>query len=307
MNSIFELNLESMTERLLNLILLKSSADEARDKYIDYIQRNNAILKIFSQIKLINCLQFEFINNDVLKTRLDTMFTTDAYTTLVLTSSQAIEAIRALEEISYMASDSLIDVYCVGEETKAAFQALIESKLTYLKPRIGQIITPSQFNRRQNSLELANLILNHYKNTRFCAFFPCSSIRKPDLVDALQDAGLKVDELFVYNTCKSAEGLVELKTFLFDLNTVSSPCLNLIALFSPSCVDAFFYLYSNDQHAIARLSLCFISIGPSTARRFADCCQSNDNFQNFQNIELDEPSPVDLWKKSLNLSENLKF
>jgi uroporphyrinogen-III synthase len=295
--------MECTSGRLLNLILMKSSVDEARDKYVDFIQANNAHLKILNQIKLINCLEFEFIAIDTLKAKLDLMFTTDAYTTLVLTSGQAIEAMKNLDEIasSPKGPDSLVDVYCVGEQTKAAFETLIDQKFPYLKYSIGRIVTPGQFNRKQNGLELAKQVLDDYKSTRFSAFFPCSSIRKPDLVDLLHEANYKVDELFVYKTCKSVKGLIELKTFLLN---VDDKCVNLVAFFSPSCVNAFFDLFSDEQMPILRLKFFFINIGPSTSSRFVDCIESDQKFKSFRHTELDEPTPAELLKKVLLISES---
>jgi uroporphyrinogen-III synthase len=295
---------------LHSLVLLKSSSDEAKDKYIDYIQANNNNCKILDTIKLINFLDFEFINIDRLKVKIEMMFRAHAYTALILTSKQAIEALKILDNIDFdESSTSSIDVYCVGDETKASFLSLIDTRFPYLRSLIGQVITPSQFNRKQNSLELAKIIVeNHKQNTRFRAFTPCSSIRKPDLNEFLCNAHFETDELFVYKTRASKKGLVELKNFILHVCDVDDRLVNLlVALFSPSCVDAYFDLCSTDNQvllAVVRLKLCFVTIGPSTTRRFVELSQTNENFKHFKYIELDEPTPIDLWKKVLFLHDN---
>ncbi len=119
------------------------------------------------------------------------------------------------------------------------------------------------------------------------ALYPCSSIRKDDLSNALVKANVSFDELNVYRTSYSQPGLARLKSILSN-ELISKQNIICLVFFSPSCVEAVFNNLGSD--CVAEIILTnkecfkFISIGPSTGCKLAEYVDRGF-------YELNEPSP----------------
>jgi uroporphyrinogen-III synthase len=249
----------------LNVFLLKS-IDE-NDKYIDYLSSSRSI----NEIKVINLLEFKFINLKLFEKKLNDFLNKRLYSCLILTSRQIVEAMKLIELKIESKEDKFI-IYCVGEQTAQTFRNYLLDKhqSQYFDIRIPLV--------KQNANELANLIINENEGP-FNALYPCSSIRKDDLIVKLTDANLSIDELKVYETIASENGIKSL--FLIDY-TIKQNCF---VFFSPSCVQS---VLENEQLREKFSNNIIISIGPSTSHKLKSFLK-NINF-----IEMTEPSPKGL-------------
>lgn len=203
-------------------------------------------------------------------------------------------------------------VYCVGDSTENRFRNLIQV-LKLINPDIDKhllIRTPSKLNNnesnkgehKQNALELSKLVINDFESIQLgnkgpgfkYALYPCSSIRKDDLSNELKNSNVSYDELNVYKTVHSEQGLNELELKLrTDLADDSSR--NCLVFFSPSGCDAVFSFPSLNNLILSNLDrFKFVSVGPSTSSKLKQFI-SQELF-----IQLDEPSPKSLFEKLSN-------
>ena len=276
----------------LVIYLLKSSDEtNSKDKYVEYIENVKSSNFIINQIKLINLLEFKFINLTKFEEKLNEFFNQKItkYSCLIISSRQIIEAMK-LVKLNIELDPNFIRrycIYCVGEQTSAQLKSFLFTKYSILS-NLVDIKIPST---KQNANELANLIVNENK-LNFNAFFPCSSIRKDDLIIKLKEADLNIDELLVYETVTSENGINTLITILKENNKVQSTITNCFVLFSPSCVQSIFEKSKELKENLYKMNPhfnWFISIGPSTSSKLSDCL--NDFNQVFNHIEMSEPSP----------------
>ena len=124
------------------------------------------------------------------------------------------------------------------------------------------------------------------------AFYPCSSIRKDDLVVALKENGVDCTEVNAYCTSTNEASMRELVQCLNAIEHTSA--FWVLVFFSPSGVDA--VLSSAECSAMlvadkARFRL--ISIGPSTTHKL----ESTLFGPIYRVYELEKPSPQNLLKK----------
>lgn len=312
-----------------NLLLLKTSDStqtNVNDRYIDFIQSKKC--PSINRIDQINLLRFEFINSDILNSKLtDPLLSNNfnSFKSLILTSRQTVESIeKALEphfkEVNSNQTeiiefeenienhkDKLI-VYCVGDATVNRFKNLVKNlKILnkYLDKHLiirtcSQDKSTDSNKHKQNAKELAKLIINDFNSIKLensnshkfvYSFYPCSSIRKDDLSNELNKANVSFEELHAYRTTHSPEGLNELKLKL-ESNLSNREEDNLLVFFSPSGCEAVFgeqNISSLIRENSARFK--FISIGPSTSSKLKEFVAIDFI------IELAEPSPQALFEK----------
>lgn len=276
----------------LKVILFKTNDKSAeKDRYVEFLRDETHLIESVHQI---NLLHIELINVDELAAKLKLLFNTNAYKILIVTSKQTVEAFEnALKQVdSFNRQDKLV-VYCVGEATAAKFRQLIAKfdKLSRVNIEIKQTKT-SDDQHTQNARQLAKLIIDDYtkeadKHEAY-AFYPCSSIRKDDLIQELTHASISFDELNVYKTAHSEKGLSEFSNLIRTFSNEQIVCL---VFFSPSGVESLFNNYEKELLVTDNIKL--ISIGPSTTKSL--------NKLNLKSYELSSPSPQSL----LNILKSL--
>lgn len=332
----------------LEVVLLKSvdestsSSSSCKDKYADYIETNSKISTIsVNSVQLVNILEFNFINLEQFKYKLIDFFNHRKYTCLVITSRQVIEAIKKIDlNIDFKNNNNKygkLVVYCVGQQTSNSLKAYFLSKLnnnedndcnkeTLLNEFID-IRVPLE-STKQNATELANLIVNNHQvsdgdggDNAFNALFPCSTIRKDDLIVKLKSFNLNLDELHVYETITSSNGLSQLNDYLSQ--TQKNLFINCWVFFSPSCVKSLFMQsiadnnhsqlpihYSGNDNGFYNQSLnellikffeksnskfnYFISFGPSTNVTLNEYLNKFQLNNQINVLQMSEPSPKSL-------------
>ena len=270
----------------LDIYLLKSIDETANseDKYVDYLLESK--LMMINETKLVNVLEFKFINLADFQKNLNRFFNNKnneeiSYSCLIVTSRQVVEAMKLIDlkiEIDETMGKMEFLIYCVGEQTRIQLKSFLLSKFPMFE-KYFDIRIPSV---RQNANELANLIV--MENRGPCrAFYPCSSIRKDDLIMKLKEARLEVDELKLYETIASKTATNYLLKCLNEKNRFFTfPLINCFVLFSPSCVQSAFEC-DELREKLTNDSNYFITIGPSTSSKLK---AFHHNF-----VEMNEPSP----------------
>jgi uroporphyrinogen-III synthase len=274
----------------LQLYLLKSTDETSnKDKYIDYIE-HNTILPI-NEIKIINLLDFKFINLIDFEQKINDFFNPKStkYSCLIITSRQIVEAMKLIDFKFFIESNSKkYKIYCVGEQTSKQLKMFLNEKSCILESLVDIKIPVV----KQNASELANLIINE-NISGFNALFPCSAIRKDDLILKLNEAKMSVDEITLYETITSENGIKEL--IKECLRIEDSETVNCFVLFSPSCVQSIFDKSVEIKDILFNKKFdfnYFITIGPSTSAKLINYL--NDFNQIFNYIEMSEPSPKGL-------------
>lgn len=285
----------------MNLVLLKTNdlADEP-DRYVEYFTKAKTKTRKIASIKQINLLEFNFINQTDFKVKVGNCFCGLKYSSLIVTSKQTIKALRGLDSIESNTNlDNKLIVYSVGNQTSKLFQELIDSKFPYLNDKF-EIRSPSDKGRKQCAEELAKLIVedNINEKNKFYGFYPCSSIRGDTLSKILNENSLFIDELFIYETIPSNEGIRNLKECLEQVRV--NDIYSLI-FFSPSIVEVAFENCLNKLDFDAKFGNHghLVSIGPSTTRKlefFTQKLKLNPII-----IETSEPTPEALEKTLISI------
>jgi uroporphyrinogen-III synthase len=165
------------------------------------------------------------------------------YDAIALTSANAASSFlsRAAERGRINAAWDAIPVYVVGSKTGRAVE----------KYGLRCIAAPDA----DDAAGLADyLVKQHGGGTRF--LFPKGNLTRTTLIDALTNAGLAIDAVDVYRTV-AAETLSPLDSALFH----GERPVDVVTLFSPSGVDAFFDAAGVDMHG----DCVFAAIGQTTA------------------------------------------
>ena len=275
-----------------NVYLLKSADETAKDKYVEYLSSSSNKSHMINEIKLVNLLEFKFVNLKLFEKKLNDFFNKRVYSCLIITSRQIVEAMRLVDLKADKGDEEKFLVYCVGEQTAFNFRDFLLNKHPLLVNSVD-IRIPIV---KQSANELANLILKENSDSgSFYALYPCSSIRKEDLIVKLTESKLKIDELTLYETTTSENGIKSL--LLIDFSNKQ----NCFVFFSPSCVQSVFENEHLKEKLLETTSYYFIvSIGPSTSLKIKSILH-NENF-----IEMNEPSPKGLVD-SLQIIYNKQF
>ncbi len=146
-------------------------------------------------------------------------------TTVVFTSGNAVEAVAAALE----GHQPEWEIFCLGRST-------LDLVTRYFGPeRIGGFA--------DNALELAEAIIVTSDATEVIFF--CGDLRRPELTNSLQQKGIEINEIVVYQTVLVPKKLVK--------------HYDGVLFFSPSAVNSFFELNKAGERTI------FFAIGKTTA------------------------------------------
>lgn len=325
-----KMNLNNQEIPKFDVFLLKTndSLTSNDDRYANHLIN----IECVNKAENINLLSFENCNLDELRKKLWPILVekdfnnnlAKSYRSLIITSRQTVEAIEnafkdlCTSEESTNVSDVLesnveldadivqdkLIVYCVGLATATRFNKFI-SKFSNNETLCKHILIRITNSDKQNAKELSRLIVSDYKRLKSnedlatYALYPCSSIRKDDLSVELNKENIKYDELFVYRTTHSKEGLSMLGQKL--ANSLSGKThLICLVFFSPSGCDA---LFNSDENLSKTIfdnlsSFRFISVGPSTSAKLKTLI-------NEEIYQLEQPSPEALSKMLLSLVSDL--
>lgn len=218
------------------VVLLKSES-EGPDKFVEALEEKNF------DVRSITCLDFQFISLDELKIKLDDA---DQYEGIIFTSPRAVHAVhKAIGEKSEdLTSWKQKNNFAVGDSTSELAKSLLNVDTT------GQ--------QSGNAKNLASFVIESVKEKSTKPFlFPSGNLRQETLEKSLNESGIEVESLEVYETIPHAsldESIENLKTEKVDF----------LVYFSPSGVK--FSLPILKKHQIDLSKLKIIAIGPSTKK-----------------------------------------
>ena len=129
--------------------------------------------------------------------------------------------------------------FCISEQTANYLQK-------YIVVRKRKIFTGSR--TAEDLIE----ILKKHKNEKY--LFPCSSIRKEDIPNFLQDNGYEYSEAVIYETVAS------------DLSDLDNVFYDIIAFYSPSGINSLFVNFPDYKQNDTRMAV----FGPTTAKAATD-------------------------------------
>lgn len=237
-----------------NVILFKSP--EGSEEYSTLFNQNDI------KITYISVLDFEFINLDILYTKLKAC---SNYSGLVITSQRAIESIveciNINDNLSLTENWKTKPVFTVGEITNKKLKN--DLKLIGCGYESG------------NASILSEYIIN-YGISNQPLLFPCGNLKSETLPSKLTEAGIKVDSVVVYKTKKHDK----LDTVLTEIKE----CLpSTLVFFSPSGFNYVYPILKNLKFNFNNSRL--IAIGPSTTKSIED-----NNLKVF--LTAKEPTPA---------------
>ena len=199
----------------MNILITKTLTKQQKDWLSASFNEFN-----FSEEALINSYQHSyehFVNNYI-----DKLATCKQW---IFTSRNAVKAV-ANYQLEFPKT-----VYAVGSKTAAALQELSCEAIT---PLI------------ENAKALASTIIEKNTSKEKMAFF-CGNMRRNELPEALNKAGIPFEELLVYSTTSLSK---KINTSAYDI----------LFFFSPSAVESFASSHTFPSH------IHYIAIGPTTAQ-----------------------------------------
>jgi len=182
----------------------------------------------FIQVDPIPAKEFRKQKIDILK-----------HTAIIFTSRNAVDHFFAI------CNDLKVDIpadmkyFCISEQTANYLQK-------YIVVRKRKIFTGSR--TAEDLIE----ILKKHKNEKY--LFPCSSIRKEDIPNFLQDNGYEYSEAVIYETVAS------------DLSDLDNVFYDIIAFYSPSGINSLFVNFPDYKQNDTRMAV----FGPTTAKAATD-------------------------------------
>jgi len=182
----------------------------------------------FIQVDPIPAKEFRKQKIDILK-----------HTAIIFTSRNAVDHFFAI------CNDLKVDIpadmkyFCISEQTANYLQK-------YIVVRKRKIFTGSR--TAEDLIE----ILKKHKNEKY--LFPCSSIRKEDIPNFLQDNGYEYSEAVIYETVAS------------DLSDLDNVFYDIIAFYSPSGINSLFVNFTDYKQNDTRMAV----FGPTTAKAATD-------------------------------------
>ena len=182
----------------------------------------------FIQVDPIPAKEFRKQKIDILK-----------HTAIIFTSRNAVDHFFAI------CNDLKVDIpadmkyFCISEQTANYLQK-------YIVVRKRKIFTGSR--TAEDLIE----ILKKHKNEKY--LFPCSSIRKEDIPNFLQDNGYEYSEAVIYETVAS------------DLSDLDNVFYDIIAFYSPSGINSLFVNFPDYKQNDTRMAV----FGPTTAKTATD-------------------------------------
>ncbi|MDB4447785.1 uroporphyrinogen-III synthase [Roseivirga sp.] len=182
----------------------------------------------FIQVDPIPAKEFRKQKIDILK-----------HTAIIFTSRNAVDHFFAI------CNDLKVDIpadmkyFCISEQTANYLQK-------YIVVRKRKIFTGSR--TAEDLIE----ILKKHKNEKY--LFPCSSIRKEDIPNFLQDNGYEYSEAVIYETVAS------------DLSDLDNVFYDIIAFYSPSGINSLFVNFPDYKQNDTRMAV----FGPTTAKAAMD-------------------------------------
>ncbi|XP_014212543.1 uroporphyrinogen-III synthase-like [Copidosoma floridanum] len=228
-----------MTNVTKNIILCTSSSSETDSKESHY---KTCLSEINVDCKVLEVLDFEFVNLDELKSRL---LDSDSYSGLILTSPRTVIALNLVKtnnQSSFEPWEEKLS-FCIGPSTE-----MIAKKQLGLKNVLGT--------ESGNAKNLANFIIKTMTNyLDKPLLLPCSEIAKNTIPKMLSDAGMIVEKLVVYKT-KAKDGLEE------ALHKTLGKLPDVLVFFSPSVVETMINVLQNAKHVLEKSKI--IAIGPVT-------------------------------------------
>jgi len=182
----------------------------------------------FIQVDPIPAKEFRKQKIDILK-----------HTAIIFTSRNAVDHFFAI------CNDLKVDIpadmkyFCISEQTANYLQK-------YIVVRKRKIFTGSR--TAEDLIE----ILKKHKNEKY--LFPCSSIRKEDIPNFLEDNGYEYSEAVIYETVAS------------DLSDLDNVFYDIIAFYSPSGINSLFVNFPDYKQNDTRMAV----FGPTTAKAATD-------------------------------------
>ena len=182
----------------------------------------------FIQVDPIPVKEFRKQKIDILK-----------HTAIIFTSRNAVD------HFFVICNDLKVDIpadmkyFCISEQTANYLQK-------YIVVRKRKIFTGSR--TAEDLIE----ILKKHKNEKY--LFPCSSIRKEDIPNFLQDNGYEYSEAVIYETVAS------------DLSDLDNVFYDIIAFYSPSGINSLFVNFPDYKQNDTRMAV----FGPTTAKAATD-------------------------------------
>jgi len=182
----------------------------------------------FIQVDPIPAKEFRKQKIDILK-----------HTAIIFTSRNAVD------HFFVICNDLKVDIpadmkyFCISEQTANYLQK-------YIVVRKRKIFTGSR--TAEDLIE----ILKKHKNEKY--LFPCSSIRKEDIPNFLQDNGYEYSEAVIYETVAS------------DLSDLDNVFYDIIAFYSPSGINSLFVNFPDYKQNDTRMAV----FGPTTAKAATD-------------------------------------
>ena len=171
----------------------------------------------FIQVDPIPAKEFRKQKIDILK-----------HTAIIFTSRNAVDHFFAI------CNDLKVDIpadmkyFCISEQTANYLQK-------YIVVRKRKIFTGSR--TAEDLIE----ILKKHKNEKY--LFPCSSIRKEDIPNFLQDNGYEYSEAVIYETVAS------------DLSDLDNVFYDIIAFYSPSGINSLFVNFPDYKQNDTRMAV----------------------------------------------------
>ncbi|GAB6023257.1 hypothetical protein CHUAL_008069 [Chamberlinius hualienensis] len=230
-------------EKGQRLVLLLKTIDKEQNHFPtdEYSQE---LKKLNFEVVSVSTLSFEFCNLDQLRSCL---YNANEYAGLVFTSTRSVEAVYKSCPDWYQTLLTYwqnLKTYVVGSATRQKAEELLNLKCVGEGTGSGEQL--AHFIAK-DKLEISKFLLH-----------PTSNISRETLPRILQEEGIQIKSIFVYETKPHPELLSRLKEIYEKESKVE-----YVVFFSPSGVKSalpFFETMSASQHSYGK----FVAIGPTT-------------------------------------------
>ncbi len=162
-----------------------------------------------------------------------------SHTAVIFTSRNAVDHFFAICQEGKIEISADMKYFCISEQTANYLQKYIVVRKR--KVFVGE----------KTAEDLIEILKKH-KNEKF--IFPCSNIRKNDIPEFLEQAGIVSTEAIIYNTVAS------------DLSDLADVNYDVLAFFSPSGVNSLFVNFPDFKQNSTRIA----AFGPTTAQAARD-------------------------------------
>ena len=216
-------------ERLLkvkSILVSQPEPQNGKSPYYDLAEKHN--LKVdfrpFIEVMPVGVKEFRKQKIEILD-----------HTAIIFTSRNAVDHFFGICSELNLEMPADMKYFCISEQTANYLQK-------YIVIRKRKIFTG--FRTAQDLLE----ILKKHKDETY--LFPCSSIRKNDIPDFLEENSYKYTEAVMYETVAA------------DLSDLADVNYDIIAFFSPSGINSLFVNFPDFQQNNTRIA----AFGPTTAQ-----------------------------------------